>query len=86
VFPSWADYEAIRGLDIWWKGAKLNLTNANLTKTEFDSVVVEMETFKITESSSLLDLVLEVLLNGAICWNQKRVESTNRVSELTGVP
>jgi hypothetical protein len=63
VFPSWTDYEAVRGLNIWREGAKLDLTDANLTKTEFDSVVVEVEAFKEAESSSLLDLVLEVLLN-----------------------
>jgi hypothetical protein len=63
VFPSWTDYKAVRGLNNRWEGAKLDLTYANLTKTEFDSVVVEMETFKVAKSSSLLDLVLEELLN-----------------------
>ena len=55
------------------EGAKLNLTKADFTKTEFDSVVVEVESFKVTETSSLLDLVLKVLLNGGDVFKPKTV-------------
>jgi hypothetical protein len=73
VFPSWTDNKALRGLNDWWKGAKLNLTNANLTKTEFNLVVVEVKSFKVPEPSSLLNLVLEVLLDGGDVLKPKTV-------------
>ena len=73
MFPSWGDDEAVRGLDDRRKGAELDLTDADFTKTEFDSVVVEVESFKITESSSVSDLVLEVLLNGGDVFEPETV-------------
>jgi hypothetical protein len=73
VFPSWTDNKTVQGSNNWWKGAELNLTDVNLTKTELDLFVVEVETFKVAESSSLLNLVLEVLLNGGKMLEPKTV-------------
>jgi hypothetical protein len=64
VFPSWTDNEAVRDSNNGRKGAELNLTDTNLTKTKFNSFVIEVKALKVTKSSSLLDLILEVLLNG----------------------
>jgi len=60
-------------LDDRREGAELDLTNTNFTKTEFDSVVVEVKSFEVTESSSLSDLVFEVLLNGGDVFKLKTV-------------
>jgi hypothetical protein len=43
----------------------LNLADSNLVKGEFDSVVVEVEAFKVSDPSSLVDLVFQVLLDGS---------------------
>ena len=73
MFPSWSDNKAVRGLDDRWKGAELDLTDTDFTKTEFNSVVVKVEPFKVTESSSVSDLVLEVLLNGGDMFKPESV-------------
>jgi hypothetical protein len=57
MFSSWTDDEAIWGLDDWWEHAELDLADSNLVKREFNSVVVEVESFKVSDPSSLVDLV-----------------------------
>ena len=64
MFSTWTDNEAIWGLDDGRKRAKLDLANSNLVEREFNSVVVEVKAFKITDPSSLVDLIFQVLLNG----------------------
>jgi hypothetical protein len=73
VFPSWTDNKAVRDSNDGWKCAKLNLTNANLAKTKFNSFVIEMKMLKVSKSSSLLNLVLEVLLDGGDMLEPKAV-------------
>ena len=73
MLPSRGDNEAVRGLNNRRENAELDLTDTNFTETEFDSVVVEVKSFKVTESSSVSDLVFEVLLNGGDVFEPKTV-------------
>jgi hypothetical protein len=73
VFPSWADNKAVRDSNNWQEGTELNLTNTNFTETKLNSFVIEVKTLKVSKSSSLLDLVLEVLLDGGDMLKPKTV-------------
>jgi hypothetical protein len=73
VFPSWTDNKVVRDSNDGRKGAELNLTNTNLTKTKFNSFVIEVKTLKVSKSSSLLNLILEVLLDGGNMLEPKTV-------------
>jgi hypothetical protein len=73
MFPSWADNKAVRDSNNRREGAELNLTNTNFTETKFNSFIVEVKTLKVSKSSSLLNLILEVLLDGGDMLKPKTV-------------
>jgi hypothetical protein len=68
VSSSWANDKAVWHLDYWWKCAELDCDKLNFLEIKFDLVVVEVEIFKIVDSSASADLFFDILLNwGDMC-------------------
>ena len=68
VSSFWADNKAVWHLDYWQKCAELDCDKPNFLEVEFNSVIVEVEIFKIMDSSSSTDLFLDILLDwGDVC-------------------
>jgi hypothetical protein len=68
VSSSWANDKAVWHLDDWRERAKLDRDKLDFFEIKFDSVVVKVEIFEVSDSSSGTDLFFDVLLNrGDVC-------------------
>jgi len=63
VSSSWTNDKAVWRLDDWRERAKLDRDKPDFFEVEFDSVVVKVKIFKISDSSSGTDLFFDVLLD-----------------------
>jgi hypothetical protein len=77
VSSSWANDKAVWRLDDWWERAKLDCDEPNFLEVEFDSVIVEIKIFKVSDSSSRANLFFDVLLN----WGDMREPEVIGVAE-----
>jgi hypothetical protein len=68
VSPSWADDKVVWCLDYRWEHAKLDCDKLDFFEIEFNLVVVQVEVLEIVDSSSGVDLFLNILLDrGDMC-------------------